>query len=129
MSLDSIHRRLSRYEHRDLPIEHKDTVNHGVGAGGYEAVGTRVMVRAAMDEPMASIAVAVGRAVVEIASPNPEKHASVGVPRRRVFARDEGLLRELRASYEQGDVMILSALWMRATAPDLSRLPARDAAT
>jgi hypothetical protein len=104
-------------------------MNHGVGACGCETVGTRVMVRAAMDEPLASIAVSVGRAVVEVSSADPDKHASVGFPRRRVFARDEGLLRELRASYERDNALILRALWTQATAPDLSRLPARDAAT
>lgn len=91
--------------------------------------GTLVMVRAARDEPIAFVAIAAGRGVVQVAAENREKRASRGFPRRRVFARDEGLLRELLDRYREGRPDLVSALWARANPPDLAGLPARDAAT
>jgi hypothetical protein len=85
--------------------------------------GTAVMLRAADDGPVAFIAIAAGGAVVEVVDEDPEKHASIGVPRRRVFAHDEGLFRELCASYEAGQHEALSSLWARATVADLGPLP------
>ena len=71
-----------------------------VAACGGLTEGTLVVVRAALDEPVAFIAIAAGEVVVQVSNDDPEKHASIGFPRRRAFARDERLLRELRASYE-----------------------------
>lgn len=87
------------------------------------------MVRAVGDEPVAFIAIAAGDVVVEVVGEDPEKRASIGVPRRRVFAHDERLFRELRASYDGGQHEILSSLWARATVADLSPLPPMARAT
>jgi hypothetical protein len=76
-------------------------VCEGAACGGVTE-GTLVLVRAALDEPVALSAIAAGEVVVQVSNEDPERHASIGFPRRRVFARDERLLRELRASYEQG---------------------------
>jgi hypothetical protein len=91
--------------------------------------GTVVMVRSDRDEPVVLVAIAAGRVVVEVVDRNPEKRASIGFPRSRVFVRDVRLLRKLRASFKQGRPDVLSSLWARAIAPDLSGLPLLDAAT
>jgi hypothetical protein len=91
--------------------------------------GTAVMVRAVNDEPVALIAIAVAAIVVDVVAEDPEKRASIGVPQRRVFAHDDRLFRELRASFDEGRLDILGALWAGATLADLSHLPARTPAT
>ena len=91
--------------------------------------GTIVMVRSDLDEPLVLVAIAAGRVVVEVVDRDPAKLASIGFPLSRVYARDRRLLRKLRASFKQGRLDVLSSLWARATEPDLSGLPLRDAAT
>jgi hypothetical protein len=88
-----------------------------------------VMVRAVGDEPMAFIAVAAGEVVVELVDDDREKHASIGVPRRRVFARDERLFRKLCAAYQGGQHATLRTLWARASEADLRGLPPMAQAT
>lgn len=87
-----------------------------------------VTVRAVGDEPIALIAVAAGVVVVEVVDSDREKRASFGVPRRRVFARDERLLLKLRAAHGGGQHATLRSLWARARAADLTALPPRDRA-
>ena len=94
-----------------------------LSAGGSRMQGTAVMLRAVDDEPVAFIAIATGGAVVEVVDGDPEKHASIGVPRRRVFAHDERLFQKLSASYEAGERETLGSLWAHATVADLTRLP------
>jgi hypothetical protein len=100
-----------------------------LSACGSRTKGTAVMVRALGNEPMAFIAIAAREVVVEVVDEDPEKRASIGVPRRRVFAHDEGLFRKLCASYAGGQHETLSSLWSRATVADLSRLPPMAPAT
>lgn len=88
-------------------------------AYGSPTKGMAVMVRAVGDEPMAFIAVAAD----EVVDDDREKQASIGVPRRRVFARDERLFRKLRATYQDEQHATLRSLWARAIEADLSRLP------
>jgi len=93
------------------------------------ATGTTVMVRAVDDQPVLFIAIAAGRVVVEVVDEDPDKRASIGVPRCRVFAHDERLFRQLRVSYDHGQQTTLGSLWARAVVPDLRRLPPRERAT
>jgi len=96
-----------------------------LSAGTAHARGMTVLVRATDDEPLALIAVACGAVVVDVVHDDPESHALIGVPRRRVFARDADLFQQLRTSFAEGRHDTLSLLWERATAADLGHLPPR----
>jgi len=86
------------------------------------------MVRVSRDEPVELIAVAADGVVVHVVNDDPLKHAWYGVPRRRVFARDEALLGELVARHVEGRHDLVRTLWRRARAVDLSVLPALERA-
>jgi hypothetical protein len=103
-------------------------VIYRLGASVAQAASAAVMVRAVGDEPRAFIAIAAGQAVVEVVDEDPEKHASIGVPRRRVFVHDERLFRKLLLAYARGQHDALKSLWAHATVADLSRLPPMAAA-
>ena len=92
------------------------------------AQGMAVLVRATDDEPLALIAVAVSEVVVDVVHEDPDKHALIGVPRRRVFARNADLFQQLRTCFVDGRHETLDLLWERATAADLRHLPRRISA-
>ncbi len=94
-------------------------------AGTARGQGMAVLVRAIDDEPLALIAVAAHAAVVDVVHEDPDERASIGVPRRRVFAYDADLFQQLRASFAAGRHGTVSSLWEHATVADLRHLPPR----
>ena len=94
-------------------------------ADGGQMQRTAVMVRAVDDEPLARIAIAAGKGVVDVIHDDADTHGSIGVPQRRVFAHDERLFRRMCSSYQAGQREILSSLWTHAMVGDVTGLPAR----
>jgi hypothetical protein len=89
------------------------------------AQGMAVLVRATDDEPLTLIAVAASAAVVDVVHEDSNKHALIGVPRRRVFAHNADLFQQLSTCFADGRHDTLCSLWEHAMAADLGHLPRR----